>query len=279
MLLADKPAGVTSHDVVAAARRAYGERRIGHGGTLDPFATGLLVLLLGRATRLNPYLEGEPKAYEATIRFGSETTTDDPTGEVMRTAPPPAFDAIGPAIEALTGTIEQEPPAYSAKKREGRRAYDAARAGKALALAPARVVVHRWEVRAWREPELDVVITCGGGTYIRALARDLGRLTGSAAHLAALRRVASGPFTVADALSFDELKRAARPARPALDAVPSLPVERLTSDGVTRVRRGQRVAASRPGVRAALTDEAGALVAIAQRDGSEWQPRMVLSDA
>ena len=278
MLLADKPAGVTSHDVVAAARRAYGERRIGHGGTLDPFATGLLVLLLGRATRLLPYLEGEPKVYEATIRFGAETDTDDFTGETTRTAPPPTLDTIRSAIPALTGIIEQQPPTYSAKKVGGRKAYQAARRGAELELPTARVVVHGWEIKSWREPELHVVVTCGGGTYVRALARDLGRLTSSAAHLTALRRVASGPFRVDDALTFDAIRAAERAPQPALAAVPSMPTERLDADGVARVRRGQQTSASVEGDRVALLDPAGALVAIGERDGRQWQPRVVLSD-
>lgn len=282
LLLADKPAGVTSHDVVAIARRAYGERRIGHGGTLDPFATGLLLLLVGRATRLLPYLDGEPKVYDATIRFGVETDTDDVTGQPVRSAASPTRDAVERAIASLTGRLEQQPPAYSAKKLGGRKAYDAARRGAALALAPAPVTVHAWEIRHWREndagAELDATITCASGTYIRALARDLGRLTSSAAHLTALRRVASGPFHVSDALSLDAIRAAAASPRPALHAVPSLPVERLDAADAGRVRRGQRVGASLEAPRAALVDQSGALVAIGERQGGEWQPRVVLGD-
>ncbi|HEX7940951.1 MAG TPA: tRNA pseudouridine(55) synthase TruB, partial [Gemmatimonadaceae bacterium] len=141
LLLVDKPAGMTSHDVVLAARRAFGESRIGHAGTLDPFATGLLVLLLGRATRLLPHLDVVPKEYEATIALGRETDTDDLHGAVVREAPPPSDAAIADAIVRLTGSLEQVPPAYSAKRVAGRRAYKAARAGVALELAPARVDV------------------------------------------------------------------------------------------------------------------------------------------
>ncbi len=203
MLLADKPAGVTSHDVVLTARRSLGERRIGHAGTLDPFATGLLVLLLGRATRLLPYISGEPKEYLALIRFGSETDTDDIEGTVTRTAPPPSETTVREAIPLLTGEIEQVPPAYSAKRVAGRRAYAAARAGDTVVLAPVRVRVDAWRVVAWLADAMEVAITCGGGTYVRALARDLGRLAGSAAHLAALRRTRSGPFRATDAASLD----------------------------------------------------------------------------
>jgi tRNA pseudouridine55 synthase len=139
LLLVDKPAGVTSHDVVLAARRAFGETRIGHAGTLDPFATGLLVLLLGRATRLLPHLDGVPKEYEATIALGTETDTDDFEGAIVRTAATPDDAAIAAAVERLTGAIDQVPPAYSAKRVAGRRAYAAARAGESLDLAPVRV--------------------------------------------------------------------------------------------------------------------------------------------
>lgn len=279
VLLVDKPAGVTSHDVVAAARRALGVRRIGHAGTLDPFATGLLVLLVGRATRLLPYVEGEPKVYEATIRFGAETTTDDATGDVTVCAPLPARDAVERGMTALTGTLDQLPPAFSAKKVGGRRAYDAARRGEAIALAPARVRVDRWELRAWRLDEIDVTITCGAGTYIRALARDLGRLAGSAAHLTALRRVRSGPFTVSDAASLDDVRAGRATLRPVLDAMPSLPVERIDEPALVRVARGQDVPATSLAPRAALVDPDGAVVAIGERRGERWQPRVVLRDA
>ena len=213
LLLVDKPAGVTSHDVVQLARRAYGERSIGHLGTLDPFATGLLVLLLGRSTRLATFLGTEPKVYEATIRFGAETDTDDCTGAVTREAPPPSSEAVLAAIPSLTGEITQTPPAYSAKSVDGKRAYDAAREGAPLQLDPVRVMVNEWTVRDIRDSEVDVAITCGTGTYIRALARDLGRTAGSAAHLASLRRTRSGPFDVRDAVTVDQLTGSAPPLR------------------------------------------------------------------
>jgi tRNA pseudouridine55 synthase len=210
-LLVDKPAGMTSHDVVDIVRRAYGERSIGHLGTLDPFATGLLVLLLGRSTRLATFIDNEPKVYEATIRFGTETDTDDCTGTVTVERGVPADAAVEAAIEALTGVINQVPPAYSAKKVGGVRAYDKAREGEPLTLAPARVTVNEWNTLAIRPGERDVRITCGAGTYIRALARDLGRLSESAAHLSALRRTASGTFDVRDAATLEQIRSDARP--------------------------------------------------------------------
>ncbi|NUP55847.1 MAG: tRNA pseudouridine(55) synthase TruB [Gemmatimonadaceae bacterium] len=277
LLLVDKPAGVTSHDVVLAARRAFGESRIGHAGTLDPFATGLLVLLLGRATRLLPHLDGVPKEYEATIALGRETETDDLHGAVVREAPPPDDDAIRDAMGRLTGPLDQIPPAYSAKRVAGRRAYEAARAGDRLELAPARVTVFGWRDVVRDGDSLRAVIACGGGTYIRALARDLGRLTGSAAHLAALRRTRSGPFQVADAVSLDTLRAGGATLQPALDALPTIPHVVLSDDDAERVLRGIAVGQGAAAGTAALIDgRSGALVALAEADGERWQPRVVM---
>jgi tRNA pseudouridine55 synthase len=212
LLLVDKPAGMTSHDVVQHVRRIYGERSIGHLGTLDPFATGLLVLLLGRATRLANFLDIEPKVYEATIGFGTETDTDDSTGTVIRSSPLPAEEDVRGGLTSLTGTISQIPPAYSAKSVDGTRAYDAARRGEPLELEPVQVQIHSWEIREIKPDSVTATITCSGGTYIRALARDLGRLTSSAAHLTALRRTRIGPFDVQNAATLDAL--ADSPAKP-----------------------------------------------------------------
>jgi len=281
VLLVDKPAGVTSHDIVAVARRALRLRRIGHAGTLDPFATGLLVLLTGRATRLLPYLDDEPKVYDATITFGAATDTDDATGQVTATAALPTEDAVRRAIPALTGPIDQIPPAYSAKQVDGERAYDAARRGAPLALKAAHITVHRWEVRTWREGALDATITCSGGTYIRALARDLGRLAGSAAHLSALRRTRAGVFSLEHAVKVDALQRGDVALQPALSAVASLPAAALDDARLARLAHGMSVEADLPAgvARVALTDAAGNLVAIAEPDAGRWHPRVVFTDA
>ena len=284
LLLVDKPAGITSHDVVSVARRALGTRRIGHGGTLDPFATGLLVLLIGNATRLLAHLDGEPKVYDASIVFGSERDTDDVTGAVVATSPLPDPASVLAAISSLTGTMEQVPPAYSAKQIAGRRAYDAARRGEVLELEPVRVTVHEWRVRDQTAEKLDVTITCGGGTYIRALARDLGRLTGSSAHLASLRRTRSGSFYVADAVSLADVRDGRASPRPSLDAVPHLASVALSADVVVHVRHGRAVPLGSSDfpphtTRSALVDDAGRLVAVAERAGDMWQPRVVLPDA
>jgi tRNA pseudouridine55 synthase len=281
LLLVDKPAGVTSHDVVNAARRALGEKRIGHAGTLDPFATGLLVLLVGQATRLLPYVSGDPKVYAATVRFGAETDTEDLLGAVVREAAPPGEPSVRAALPSLTGTIEQLPPAYSAKRIGGRRAYELARAGETVALAPVPVRVDAWDLLAWREGEpveCDVRVTCGPGTYVRSLARDLGRAAASAAHLSALRRERSGRFDVADAAPLDALRAGDVRLRPALDAVPDYPAQAIDATDVRRAAGGNRVAATVDGPWASLVDAAtGALVALAERAGAHWQPRVVLN--
>ena len=281
IVLVDKPAGITSHDVVNVARRVTGNRRIGHAGTLDPFATGLLVLLVGHATRLLPYIDGEPKVYEAAVAFGTETDTDDATGTVIRQAAFPAPDRVRAALGSLTGTIDQVPPSYSAKQVAGQRAYKAARKGSPLTLEPVRVAVHEWVIRELRADRLDATITCGGGTYIRALARDLGRLCDSAGHLAALRRVRSGSFGVERAVSLDALRAGQFEMIPAAAAVPQLATLVLTGDELADVRHGRPVsgATGATSPAGALIGPDGQLVGIAERVGDAWQPRVVLPNA
>ncbi len=214
ILLVDKPAGMTSHDVVAAVRRATGEGRVGHAGTLDPLATGLLVVLVGPYTRLEPYLSSASKSYDARVVFGAETDTDDAEGDVVRTAAVP--DGIRDptfaraALAATLGHSSQVPPAYSAIKVGGRVAYKAARAGEELALDSRDVEVFEAALTGIdpETPAWDVSYTVSKGTYVRALARDLGRACDTAAHLGALRRTASGPLTLDSAVSLDEISRA-----------------------------------------------------------------------
>jgi len=285
LLLVDKPAGVSSHDIVGAARRCFGEKRIGHAGTLDPFATGLLVLCSGRATRLLPHLPNEPKIYEATIRFGAETDTEDLLGAIVREAPLPSRDAVIAALPQFVGAVSQVPPAYSAKRVDGQRAYALARAGEAVVLEPVVILVHRWEVLEVHETngavhEMIVRITCGGGTYIRSLARDLARAVGSAAHLVALRRTQSGAFNVRDAVSLEDLREKRATLRPALDAVPHVPVQALTDDELLKIVRGIEVTATVEGPWAALVrEDRPVLVALAERRADRWQPRVVMREA
>ena len=272
---------MTSHDVVAAARRALREKRIGHAGTLDPFATGLLVLMVGRATRLLPHMDGDPKRYRAVIRFGAETDTADLHGAVVATGPVPGDDAsIRAALPALTGALDQLPPMYSAKRVDGRRAYDLARAGVAVELKPARVRVDAWLPASWEAPDFTAEIVCGGGTYVRSLARDLGRLIGSAAHLTALRRLQSGPFAVGDATPLDLLREGDVQLLPPRAALGAIAEQRLGDADVARVARGIAVPATVAGERAALMNATnGALVAYAERRDDVWQPRVVMRPA
>jgi tRNA pseudouridine55 synthase len=278
VLLVDKPAGMSSHAVVDHARRAIGTRRIGHGGTLDPFATGLLVLLVNRATRLLPFLDGEPKVYRARIKFGVRTSTDDCEGDVVEEAASPSHDVVEQAITSLTGHLLQRPPAFSAKSVAGVRAYKAARRGKPVALEPVGVRVHEWRVIGWHGPELDAEIRCSGGTYIRALARDLGEASGSAAHLAALRRLSSGRFSVDQAVCMDSLDARSFTLLPVAAAVHQLPRQALDDLDARRVTHGQSVAATTAGDVAVLCHEDD-VVAVAVRDGEQWRPKVVMRDA
>lgn len=278
VLLVDKPAGLTSHAVVDRARRVIGTRRIGHGGTLDPFATGLLVLLVGRTTRLLPFLDGEPKVYRARIRFGVRTSTDDRDGEPLAQAPAPEQPAVERATAALTGHLLQRPPAFSAKRVGGVRAYAAARRGEPVTLEPVGVTVYQWRVLEREGADLDVEITCSGGTYVRALARDLGETTGSAAHLSALRRIRSGRFDVADAVAIETLDRGEFELLPAAAAVRQLPRQALDDLDAKRVTHGQNVSAQTKGDLAALCHQ-DELLAVAVRDGETWRPKVVMRDA
>ncbi|SFE75364.1 tRNA pseudouridine(55) synthase TruB [Blastococcus tunisiensis] len=211
LLLVDKAGGMTSHDVVARARRVLSVRKVGHAGTLDPMATGLLVLGVGAATRLLGYVGGHDKTYEATIRLGQTTVTDDREGDVLVTTPAGHVDddAVRAALAAQTGPLQQVPSSVSAVKVEGRRSYDRVRAGEAVELAARSVTVHRLDVHRIGRPapdlvDVDVTVSCTAGTYIRAIARDAGAALGVGGHLTALRRTASGPFSVEHAAPVEE---------------------------------------------------------------------------
>ena len=261
ILLIDKPAGPTSHDVVAAIRRATGEGRVGHAGTLDPMATGLLVVLVGPYTRLEPYLSAATKSYEATISFGAATDTDDAEGEVVASAPVPVRlldpEYARTSLAGLVGTGVQTPPAYSAIKVAGRTAHKAARAGEPLELAPRRFTVTRADLLALHEdpPSWDVALTVSKGTYIRAIARDLGVSEGTHAHLTALRRSASGALRLADANSLDSIVATAEDG--GADAVAALFADPLSALGLPRVASDRTVVSTgRPLSRALAPEEA-----------------------
>jgi tRNA pseudouridine55 synthase len=204
----DKPLGWTSFDVVAVARRSLGAKRVGHGGTLDPLATGVLPLLVGSATKFADRLHTASKVYAALVTFGSETATDDREGAVTHEAAPPglSLEALDQALAPFRGELAQVPPAYAAVKVDGRPAYARARAGETVVLAARRITVERLAIASWEPPALRLLVVCSTGTYVRSLARDIGRAVGSAAHLGGLRRLAVGALTVDDALSVEALR-------------------------------------------------------------------------
>lgn len=246
IVLVDKPGGVTSHDVVARARRALGTRKVGHAGTLDPMATGLLILGVGSSTRLLTHLVGLGKRYRTTIRLGVATDTDDAEGAVTATTDAGAIERerIDEQVTALTGELSQVPSSYSAVKVEGRRAYDRARAGEEVVLTPRTVTVGGFELLDERRTggtiDLDAVIECSSGTYIRALARDLGAALGVGGHLTALRREAIGPFEVTDAVRIDDI--APGSLRPASAVARRLfPVAELDALQAVDLAHGKRV--------------------------------------
>jgi tRNA pseudouridine55 synthase len=253
VLVVDKPIGPTSFDVVRRVRRAAGLRRVGHGGTLDPAASGVLPICLGEATKVAQFLLDADKQYDFAICFGVETDTDDAAGAVTARSDARAIDetAVRAALEPFRGAITQVPPSYSALKRAGRPLYDYARAGEVVEAAPRAVVVHELELTSFGGPAAAAfTMRCSKGTYVRALARDLGRALGVGGHVTALRRTRSGPFALADALPLDQVlaalgagDRAALPLVEPAAALGHLP-RRVVPDSVARdVRMGRRVAA------------------------------------
>ena len=289
LLVVDKPAGPTSHDVVARVRRVTGERRVGHTGTLDPAASGVLPLVLGRATRLARFLSRSDKTYEAVIELGVDTDTHDAEGRAIGAAhagPLPGRDAIDRALDAFRGTFMQTPPVFSAKKIAGVRSYARARAGsgpgpRQPALTAVPVVVSDLELLAGEGTRIDLRVTCSAGFYVRALAHDLGRVLGVGAHLVALRRTRSGGLTLADAVPLETIERdpaaAARALVPLRGMLPEMSAIRLTDEGSRRARHGRDLGPADlldppgsgtfvPPVR--LLDAAGDLVGLAEAGAS-----------
>jgi len=281
ILLVDKPQGITSHDVVARVRRAAGTRKVGHAGTLDPMATGLLVVGLNSSTRLLTFLVGLDKGYEATIRLGVSTASDDADGEVtaVRSAADVDDAAIDRGVARLTGEIDQVPTAVSAIKVDGRRAYDLAREGVEVELASRRVTVSELTVTDRRRADvdgvavvdLDVRVACSSGTYVRALARDLGADLGVGGHLTALRRTRVGPFDVAGASGLDDLDPAAVLLAPAEVAARLFATWQMDADQAVDLSHGKRVATGRDddeGPVAALTPDGRLAGLVAVRGGA-----------
>ena len=286
LLLVDKPRGPSSHDVVAHMRRTSGEARIGHTGTLDPLASGLLVLCLGRATRLSEYLLGHDKRYLAEVQLGQSTTTYDAEGAVTLVRPVLATHTdVAAALQTFTGTIRQAPPAYSAVKVGGQPAYKLARSGRPADLAARPVTIHTIELLEYTSPRATILVHCSAGTYIRSLAHDLGQLLGCGAHLADLKRTAAGPFLLSGAHTLEHLDRefaagaGAHLLQPADAGLQMWPKLELDSAAAARVMHGQTVPApAAHGVTRAY-NPAGSLIAIMEADaaGTHWVPRKVLA--
>jgi tRNA pseudouridine55 synthase len=288
VLVCDKPAGMTSHDVVARVRRLAGQRRVGHGGTLDPPATGVLVLALGRATRLLPFLPMEPKRYLARIAFGAETDTLDASGTVTATAAAGGVDeaAVRGALPGLLGRQQQVPPMVSAVKVGGERLYAKARRGESVERAARPIVVHALalvDFAGGERPEVTVEVTCSGGTYVRSLAADLGRRLGTLAHLAALRRTAAGQFTERDAHTLPDLEALAEGAvglarvvlTPA-QALGSIAARPLSAAEAAALARGSTLPPSGRAEPVAALAPDGRLVAVIQDDAGRARSRVVL---
>lgn len=295
VLVVHKPAGPTSHDIVGLVRRLAGTRRIGHGGTLDPFASGVLPLFLGAATRLAEYHLGRDKRYRATVCFGASSTTDDLEGELTRAGKAPDQAAVEAALAGFRGTIEQRPPDFSAVKIGGRRAYAMARAGITPELRPRTVTIHALELLSWDATDADrpigtIDLSCSAGTYVRSVARDLGAATGSAAYLGSLVRTSSGSFGLEDAVSVETIREAATRSGAAGVAGLLRPVDAglewmaratVSKEEIPRLLQGQAVRPADPSpgqdeepVR--VTDVAGRLLAIGSIRDGQVAPRKVL---
>jgi tRNA pseudouridine55 synthase len=287
-LVVDKPGGWTSHDVVDAARGWLGTRRVGHLGTLDPLATGVLPLAVRAATKLVSFVSSQEKSYAGAICLGVETDTYDAEGEVVRRHPGPLPDeaAVREALAAFVGEIDQIPPMFSAVKQGGVPLHRLAREGREVERSPKRVRIDRLEVRKYDPPRVEIEVDCSGGTYVRALAHDVGARLGCGGHLADLRRTRSGPFRIADAHTPERLEAAARAGQIERFLVSplgvlGLPALRLDAEEVREIARGAEIEATgppqQPGTRMVAHDGAGDVVAILElRPGRRLKPLRVL---
>lgn len=289
LLVVDKPPGMTSHDVVARVRRIMGTKKVGHAGTLDPMATGVLVLGIERATKLLGHLALDRKTYLATLHLGASTTTDDAEGERLSTADTGAVAAvtgerIAAGIAALTGEIEQVPSAVSAVKVAGKRAYARVREGEDVALPPRKVTVYRFDLLATRHEadhvELDAIVECSSGTYVRALARDLGAGLGVGGHLAALRRTTVGPFSIASARTLEQLEEHPRLSHDLDESVAAAFPRHDVDEATARsVRYGQQVRAAGIEGTYGVFDPSGHVVALSADIGGVSRSVVVLDPA
>src|SRR5262245_1351713 len=279
LLNIDKPAGMTSRDVVNRVQRLVRPHKVGHAGTLDPLATGVLSVAAGQATRLVEYVQRMPKKYQGTFLLGRTSDTEDIAGKVteLPVTSPPTADQLAAVLPRFLGTIRQLPPAFSALKVAGRRAHELARSGEAVALAPRCVEIYELQIARYEYPELELVVCCSGGTYVRSLGRDLARAVGTDAVMSALRREAIGPFQVGDAIRFDHLTLEIIFTRllPAIMAVGDLPIAAVSDDERHRLLQGQAIenhwSIAHP--EAVAIDAAGRLVAVLTlQDGGRLGP-------
>ena len=285
VLVVDKPIGMTSHDVVQVIRRGTGIRRAGHTGTLDPRASGVLVVLLGPAVRLSEYVSASDKRYQAIMRLGTTTDTYDADGRVTGSAEVEVTEEqFTEALTHFVGEIEQVPPPYSAVKVQGRKAYEMAREGEEVDLAPRKINVYSLELLEWALPEAVIDVYCSSGTYVRSLANDLGAMLGCGASLTGLRRTKSGRFTLRDAVQLRKLEEAFDNGTwyqyliPAAEALSDWPAVELTTEQVDAIRHGHRIAGAEDvGEIARGISEQGELVALLgfESDTKEWQPKKV----
>jgi tRNA pseudouridine55 synthase len=273
LLLVDKPGGMTSHDVVDVVRRTLGTRKVGHAGTLDPMATGLLILGVGRATRLLRFLGGLPKTYEGSARLGVETTTLDAEGEVTAERPVTATEAdIRRAMGSLVGDSLQTPPAYSAVKVGGRKLYEAARKGEVLEAAPRPIRVDAFELTGYRAPDVDFLVTCSGGTYVRVLLADVGSMLGCGAHLIRLRRTAIGTIDVADAVAPEGVV-----PLPMDRAVAHLPRLDLSEDEAIAAGHGRILGPAGIAGPYAVYAPDGTFIGVYEDEGTKARPQVILA--
>lgn len=296
LLNIDKPKGITSHDVVNRVRKLAGQRRVGHAGTLDPMATGVLLVCLGQATRLIEYVTASRKQYRAVIRFGLTTDTLDAEGQITAENDPSALTEarLHQILPAFLGQIEQIPPLFSAIKKGGQPLYKRARAGQTVEVEPRQVTLYALTWVDWQPPDLTLDITCSPGTYIRSLARDVGLAAGPGAHLAGLTRTASGPWTLADAVPLETLEHEAaenrsswqRHLHPPDKAISHLPQVSLSAEDSIRVQQGQQLqldflpASDNPNLVRAYTPDGDflAILTLAQPDAKLWQPKKVFQN-
>ncbi len=285
VLVVDKPVGLTSHDVVQIIRNGTNLRRAGHTGTLDPRASGVLVVLLGPAVRLSEYVSASDKRYQAVLRLGTRTDTYDAEGTILESSPVNITEEqFKESLSKFVGEIEQVPPPYSAIKVQGRRSYDLARSGEEVELAPRKINVYNLELLEWASPEAVIDVYCSSGTYVRSLAHDVGEDLGCGAHLIGLRRTKSGRFSLRDAVPLSRLRDAFEKGNwyqyliPAAEALSEWPAVELSSQEVDTIRHGNRIPADPTvGTLARGVSEQGELVALMELDveTSEWKPKKV----